>query len=214
MAMEKVTIIHGAAAPLPRDNIDTDTISPGTSRTGPAKTEFGERGSGAASADLFADWRYDAHGTEIADFVLNRPAFRQARILLAGKNFGCGSSREAAVWMLAAFGIRCVVAESFAEIFTGNCYANGLLPLVLPGDTIRDLAQQAAEGAAVTVDLTENRVTMPDGRVVGFGLPEFRRRGLLEGLDEIAVTLAGRERIEGFVESGRGVFPWVYGVGR
>ncbi len=216
---ERFSLVTGAAAPLLRDNIDTDTISPGsrTQKRGESQ-EFGEKGSATTLAqDLFANWRYDDAGKEIPDFVLNRPEFRSAKLLLAGSNFGCGSSRESAVWMLKEWGIRCVVAPSFGEIFTNNCFANGVLPVTLPEETVQALAAEAAPGAPTalfSVDLAANALQAPSGRIYRFALPEFRRRGLLEGLDEIAVTLHDLERIEAFLAAGRQRRPWAYALPR
>ena len=199
---EPFTVLVGAAAPLLRDNIDTDSISPGSrslQRGGGAA--FSEKGTSTLAADLFANWRYDENGNEIADFVLNQPKFRDAKILIGGRNFGCGSSRKSAVWMLKEFGISCIIAPSIAEIFANNCFANAVLPLTFPETTVRELAAEAAPGAPVAlfaVDLSANTVTAPSGRTLQISLPAFRRRGLLEGLDELAVTLQDQEQIESF----------------
>ena len=212
---EVFTVVTGAAAPLLRPNIDTDTISPGSKpRRAGTKDEFGEKGSATLAQDLFANWRYDIDGKEIPDFIINRPGFREARILLAGENFGCGSSRESAVWMLKEWGFRCVVAPSFGEIFYNNCFTNGVLTLVQPEAVVRELAAEAAPGAPdalFTVDLGAETLTTPSGRVIRIAVPGFRRRGLLEGLDEIAVTLCERERIEAFLAEARRSRPWAYG---
>jgi 3-isopropylmalate/(R)-2-methylmalate dehydratase small subunit len=211
---EPFTTFVGAAAPLLRDNVDTDSISPGSrSPQRGGKIEFSEQGTSRLAEDLFANWRYDENGDEVADFVLNQPRFRDARILIGGANFGCGSSRESAVWMLKAFGIRCIVAPSIAEIFTNNCYANAVLPLTLPEATVRELAAEAAPGAPsalFTVDLAANKLTAPSGRTVDISLPAFRRRGLLEGLDELAVTLQDQTHIETFLARERGARPFAY----
>jgi 3-isopropylmalate/(R)-2-methylmalate dehydratase small subunit len=211
---ERFTTIVGAAAPLLRDNIDTDTISPGSrSPQRASKAEFSEKGTSKLAEDLFANWRYDENGNAIADFVLNQPQFRDARILIGGANFGCGSSREAAVWMLKEFGIRCVIAPSIAEIFTNNCYANAVLPLTLAEASVRELAAEAAPGAPTalfSVDLSANTLTAPSGRKVEISLPAFRRRGLLEGLDEVAVTLQDQNQIEAFLGRERRERPFAY----
>src|ERR1700690_185524 len=141
---ESFPLMVGIAAPLLQDNIDTDTIAPG-SRTingESAKAEFKEMGSSNLARDLFANWRFDEDGREIPTFVLNQRGYREARILIAGENFGCGSSRESAVWMLKEFGIRCIMAPSFGEIFWGNCFKNSVLPVTLPGDQVRALAEE------------------------------------------------------------------------
>lgn len=205
---DKFSAVTGAAAPLLRPNIDTDTIAPAHS-----EKEFGEKGASTLSRNLFAGWRYSEKGEEILDFILNRPEFREAKILLAGHNFGCGSSRESAVWMLRQWGIRCVIAPSFGEIFYNNCFKNGMLPLLLPESTVRELAEEAEPGAPralFTVDLTANSLTTPSGRVVEFELPNFLRQGLLEGLDEIKLTLRREGEISEFVAQARRARPWAY----
>jgi 3-isopropylmalate/(R)-2-methylmalate dehydratase small subunit len=204
--------IAGVAAPLLQDNIDTDTIAPGsrTVKGESTKAEFKEKGSSELARDLFANWRYDEEGREISAFVLNQPGFRDATILIAGENFGCGSSRESAVWMLKEFGIRCVIAPSFGEIFWGNCFKNSVLPVTLPGDQIRALAEEAQPQSAFIVDLARNEIAAPSGKVVRFDLPEFRRRGLLDGLDEIDVTLEMEPQIADFLERAAEVSPWAY----
>jgi 3-isopropylmalate/(R)-2-methylmalate dehydratase small subunit len=211
---EAFTTVIGAAAPLLRDNIDTDSISPGSrSARRSGKTEFSEKGTSQLAEDLFANWRYDENGNAIAGFVLNQPKFRDARMLIAGANFGCGSSRESAVWMLKEFGIRCIVAPSIAEIFTNNCFANSVLPLTFPEATVRELAAEAAPGAPAalfTADLSANMLTAPSGRTWQISLPAFRRRGLLEGLDELAVTLQGQDQIDAFLERERRARPFAY----
>jgi 3-isopropylmalate/(R)-2-methylmalate dehydratase small subunit len=213
MAVPFTTLI-GAAAPLLRDNIDTDSIAPGSrSPQRGSGAEFSEKGTSKLAEDLFANWRYDENGNEISGFVLNQPQFRDAKILIAGANFGCGSSRESAVWMLKEFGIRCIVAPSIAEIFTNNCYANAVLPLTLPAATVRELAAEAAPGAPTalfSVDLSANTLTAPSGRASQISLPAFRRRGLLEGLDELAVTLRDQNQIEAFLERARRTRPFAY----
>jgi len=213
---EPFTTLTGVAAPLLRDNIDTDTISPGSrpKRAG-SEVEFSEKGTSRLAQDLFGNWRYDENGDEIAGFVLNQRQFRDARFLIAGANFGCGSSRESAVWMLKEFGIRCIVAPSMGEIFVSNCFANAVLPLTLPATIVRELAAEAAPGAPTalfTVDLAANTLVSPSGRRVPVSLPEFRRRGLLEGLDELAVTLQDQNRIDSFLAQARRAWPWAYQV--
>jgi 3-isopropylmalate/(R)-2-methylmalate dehydratase small subunit len=212
---ERFTTLVGAAAPLLHDNIDTDTISPGSrsSQRGSGKAEFSEKGTSKLAEDLFANWRYDENGAEITSFVLNQPKFRGAKILIAGANFGCGSSRESAVWMLKEWGMSCIIAPSIAEIFLNNCFANAVLPLTLPEVIVRELAEEAAPGAPAalfTVDLSANMLTSPSGRTIQISLPEFRRRALLEGLDELAVTLQDREEIDAFVDRARQTWPWAY----
>jgi 3-isopropylmalate/(R)-2-methylmalate dehydratase small subunit len=214
---DRFVTINGAAAPLLRRNIDTDTISPGSSRPGSiAGPQAARKGSSLLPGELFANWRYDEAGRELPDFVLNQPPFRNARILLAGENFGCGSSRESAVWLLKEWGIRCIVAPSFGEIFYDNCFANAVLPLILPDVLVRELADEAAPGApsaAFTVDLAAGALIAPSGRTIRFSLPGFRRRALLEGLDQIAITLEDRATIESFWHRLCEAYPWAYRLG-
>ena len=205
---ERFISVTGAAAPLLRANIDTDALSPSR-----LEKQFGEKGGDNLAAGLFANWRYEDDVKEIPDFILNRPGFREAKILLAGPNFGCGSSRESAVWALKAFGISCVIAPSFGEIFYNNCFKNGLLPVMLDFDAIKALAEEAAPGAPgalFTVDLETQRITAPSGNPVAFSVPAFRRQGLLEGLDEIAVTMQRQNEIDAFMAQARAARPWAY----
>lgn len=208
---EPFTVVTGTAVPLLRDNIDTDTISPGTPppRKG-GGTAFGEHGSTTLADDLFANWRYTPDGEPVPDFVLNQERYQGSRILLAGANFGCGSSRESAVWMLAAWGIRCVIAPGFAEIFSANCFANGLLPMTLPADAIAQLALEADTRGDFTVDLENCVLLTPAGRRVPFQLSAYRRRGLLTGLDDISLTLSNPAQIDDHVAVGRSRWPWLY----
>ncbi|MCL4721131.1 MAG: 3-isopropylmalate dehydratase small subunit, partial [Gammaproteobacteria bacterium] len=183
--MEKFTRLTAVAAPLLRINVDTDAIIP--------SREMKRVSREGLSEGLFAGWRYQAPGSreENPDFILNREPFRHARILLSGLNFGCGSSREHAVWALHEWGIRAIIAPSFGSIFHGNCIRNGIVPVVLSDSAVEDLARQvAADPAAnqVTVDLTTDTVIAPDGSSLPFSLPAADRQMLLEGLDAIAVT--------------------------
>ncbi len=209
---EPFTILRGKAVPLLRDNIDTDTISPGSAvpREGRGTT-FSEHGSTSLADDLFGNWRYGPAGEPLPDFPLNQPRYQGASILLTGANFGCGSSRESAVWMLAAWGIRCVVAPSFAEIFAANCYANGLLPLPCSADTVSRLAAEA-EGAApgFVVDLARCELSISSGTTIAFPISAYRRRGLLAGLDDIELSLESRHEIASFVARERESRPWIY----
>ena len=211
--------IVGAAAPMLQKNIDTDNIAPGsrTLKGEAAKAGFRERrlqGSASLAEDLFANLRYDEEGEEIASFILNQPGYREAKILLAGENFGCGSSRESAVWMLKQFGIRCVIAPSFGEIFMANCFKNAFLPLSLPADQVLALAEEAKPGAPFTLDLEQNSLTTPSGKVTGIELPEFRRRLLLQGLDEIQLTLQMEPQLTDFLKKATEVYPWAYQLTR
>ena len=206
--MEKFTSLTGTAVPLMQPNIDTDAITPGrflTMTMAAGKASFG--------AALFADWRFDADGVPKPDFVLNDPAYDGAVILVAGDNFGCGSSREHAVWALGAYGIRCVIAPSFGEIFYNNCFVNGLLPVVLDAERVQGIASQLSSGAggrAMTVDLMALTVTPPDGFEVPFAVDAGRREALLEGLDAIGMTLKLSDEIAAFQAADRVKRPWIY----
>jgi 3-isopropylmalate/(R)-2-methylmalate dehydratase small subunit len=203
-----------AAAPLMRANIDTDTISPGSRPAGKiAPQTFGEYGSSTLAADLFANWRYLENGEEDPAFVLNRPPFRRAKILIAGPNFGCGSSRESAVWMLKEWGIRCIVAPSFGEIFYGSCFKNGLLPVVLPEADVERLAREAEPGepeALFEIDLTRDLLVTPSGERVRIELPKIRRDALLTGRDDIDLTLERYEEIARFEVAAAADHAWLY----
>ena len=190
--MEKFTQLTGVAAALPVANIDTDAIIPKQFLKTIKRTGLGKH--------LFNDLRYAPDGKEIEDFVLNRPAYRQAKILVTGANFGCGSSREHAPWALADFGIRCVVATSFADIFFNNCFKNGILPVVLPQAEVDKLLDDAARGsnATVTVDLEKQEIHGPDGGVVKFTVDAFRRHCLLNGLDDIGLTERKSDSIDAY----------------
>lgn len=205
--MEKFTTLKAIAAPLLRINIDTDIIIP--------SREMKTVGKTGLAGGLFAGWRYAAPGSreENPEFILNRAPYRQARILLAGANFGCGSSREHAVWALAEWGIRCVVAPSFGAIFHGNCVRNGILPVVLDEATIGDLARQVEADPAqhlVTLDLHTCTLTAPDGTPDVFTINAGDREMLLEGLDGIAVTMKRDADIRAFQAADRGRRPWIY----
>ena len=181
--MEKFEVLTGLAAPLNMENVDTDKIIPARFLKTIKRTGLG--------VHLFASLRYQDDGSEKADFVLNQPKYRHAEILVAGENFGCGSSREHAPWALLDFGIRCVIAPSFADIFHGNCFKNGILPVVLPRDVCEQLMADAALGtnARITVDLARQVVVRPDGQEIGFEVDAFRKHCLLNGLDDIGLTL-------------------------
>jgi 3-isopropylmalate/(R)-2-methylmalate dehydratase small subunit len=214
---ERFELLRGAAAPLLRANIDTDTISPGSKS--PARqakaAEFNAQGSRTLAADLFGGWRYDEGGDEVPDFVLNRPEFRTAKILLAGRNFGCGSSRESAVWMLKEWGLRCIIAPSFGEIFYGSCFKNAVLPIQLDESAVAQLALEAepgAPGAIFEVDLRANEIRTPLGRTLAIDVPKLRRDALLEGLDEIDLTLGRDAEIGRFEAEAARVAAWLYCV--
>jgi 3-isopropylmalate/(R)-2-methylmalate dehydratase small subunit len=200
--MDKFTVLTGIAAPLPMINIDTDKIIP------KQYLKTIER-SGLGKA-LFDELRYRPDGSENPDFVLNQPAYRNAKILVAGENFGCGSSREHAPWALLDFGIRCVIAEGFADIFYNNCFQNGVLPLKVPRETVAALMEDARKGAnaRLTIDLEKQIITRPDGGVVHFDIDPFRKHCLLNGLDDIGITLQKEKAISGYEAKQRQAQPW------
>ena len=200
--MEKFTRLTGVAAPLPMVNVDTDMVIPKNYLKVTERTGLGKH--------LFAEMRFNADGSERPDFVLNRPAWRQAEILIAFENFGCGSSREHAPWALRDFGIRCVIAPSFADIFFNNCFKNGILPLVLPKAVCVELIDDAEGGAnaTLTIDLEAQALTRPDGERIAFEVEPSRRSRLLEGLDEIGATVAKAHRIDAFEARVRRSQPW------
>lgn len=205
--MEKLTVHRGLAAPLMRDNIDTDLLIPSREMTHPYKDGYGDK--------LLSYWRYNqfADGTreENPDFVLNRPAFRHSSILLTGRNFGSGSSREAAAWAVRQFGFRCVIAKSIGTIFQNNCFRNGILPIVLPEPVVEELAQSAASGRlTLTVDLERSTICAEDDRSWSFTVPESERMMLLEGLDATALTLRSQEEIQSFQREDRLRRPWIW----
>jgi 3-isopropylmalate/(R)-2-methylmalate dehydratase small subunit len=200
--MEKFTRLTGVAAPLPMVNVDTDMVIPKDYLKVTERTGLGKH--------LFAEMRFNADGSERPDFVLNRPAWRQAQILVAFENFGCGSSREHAPWALRDFGIRCVIAPSFADIFFNNCFKNGILPLVLPKAVCVELIDDAERGAnaTLTIDLEAQALTRPDGERIAFEVEPSRRSRLLAGLDEIGATVAKAHRIDAFEARIRRSQPW------
>jgi len=201
--MQPFTTLTGVAAPLPQVNVDTDMIIPKQYLKTIARTGLG-RG-------LFDEMRYDAEGNEIPGFVLNQPAWRNAEILVAGENFGCGSSREHAPWALLDFGIRCVIAPSFADIFFNNCFKNGILPVVLDQEKVDVLMADAQKGAnaRVTVDLEAQAITTSDGRAIAFEVDPFRKHCLLNGLDDIGLSLEKTAAIDAFESRARTARPWV-----
>lgn len=200
-AFRRVTAV---AAPIDLPNVDTDRVIP---------ARFLRKPQDAPGYDrfLFHDVRFDADGGERPEFVLNRPAYRAAKILVVAENFGCGSSREAAVWALDAYGVRSVIAPSLGDIFHGNCFKNGLLPVLLPGETTAALRRQLHErpGSAITVDLESQTVTGPDGATHRFDVDPFRKRCLLEGLDEIGLTQTYERDIAAFETRHAREFPWL-----
>ena len=202
--MDKFIRVTGAAAPLMRINIDTEVVIPIGRLIGHKRDELGPY--------CFEAWRYAPDGGENPEFVLNQPRYREAKILLAGDNFGCGSSREHAVWSLADFGFRCIIAPSFGDIFYWNCFQNGVLPIRLPEDQVKELAAEveAAEQSLVTVDLESQAITTPSGRKITFTTDPERRDALLEGLDEIGMTLKLDAQIRAHQRRDRESRPWIY----
>jgi len=200
--MEKFTVLEGVAAPLPMINVDTDKVIPKQYLKTIKRTGLG--------TGLFAEMRYNADGSENPDFVLNKPAYRNAKIIVAGDNFGCGSSREHAPWALLDFGIRCVISTSFADIFYNNCFKNGILPVTLPQAEIDKLIDDASRGAnaPITVDLAAQEIRGPDGGVIHFDIDPFRKRCLMEGLDDIGLTLEKGAAIDDFAARSRAARPW------
>jgi len=201
--MEKFTKLTGIAAPMPLVNIDTDMIIP----KGFLKT-IKRSGLGV---NLFDEMRYDREGAEIPDFVLNKAQYRESQILVAGENFGCGSSREHAPWALLDFGIRCVISTSFADIFHNNCFKNGILPIVLPQEAVDHLMDDATKGAnaRLTVDLDEQIVTASDGTQFPFEVDAFKKHCLMNGLDDIGLTLEKVSSIDAFESRNQTQFPWL-----
>ena len=202
--MDKFTVLEGVAAPLPMVNVDTDMIIPKQFLKTIKRTGLG--------VHLFDEMRYTPDGAEIADFVLNKPAYKNAKVLVSGDNFGCGSSREHAPWALLDFGIRCVIAPSFADIFFNNCFKNGILPIVLPQAEIDKLMDDATRGAnaVLTVDLESQVIKGPDGGTIAFDVDPFRKHCLLNGLDDIGLTLEKSAEIDGFEDGQKASQPWLY----
>jgi 3-isopropylmalate/(R)-2-methylmalate dehydratase small subunit len=201
--MDKFTTLTGVAAPLPLRNIDTDMIIPKQFLKTIQRTGLGK--------SLFFEMRFDQDGKEVSDFVLNKPAYRSATILVTGDNFGCGSSREHAPWALLDFGIRCVIAPDFADIFYNNCFQNGILPIRLPQvevDKLMDDAQRGAN-ATLTVDLASQEIRGPDGGVIKFDIDPFRKHCLLNGLDNIGLTLEKEKSIQAFEKDVTAARPWL-----
>ncbi|MEO9336198.1 3-isopropylmalate dehydratase small subunit [Mesorhizobium sp. SB112] len=200
--MEKFTKLTGVAAPMPIINVDTDMIIPKDYLKTIKRTGL--------RAGLFAEMRLNDDGSENPDFVLNKPAYRNAQILVAGDNFGCGSSREHAPWALLDFGIRCVISTSFADIFYNNCFKNGILPIVVSQENLDKLMDDASRGAnaTVTVDLEALEIRGPDGGVVKFDVDAFKRHCLLNGLDDIGLTMEKASSISAFEKKNAESRPW------
>ncbi len=200
--MDKFTTVTGIAAPMPLVNIDTDMIIPKQFLKTIKRSGLG--------VNLFDEMRYTLDGQEIPDFVLNQPAYRESQIIVAGDNFGCGSSREHAPWALLDFGIRCVISTSFADIFYNNCFKNGILPVILPQDAVEYLMEDARKGAnaRITVDLVNQTVTSSDGKSFAFEVDAFKKHCLLNGLDDIGLTMEKAGAIDKFEARNAIAHPW------
>jgi 3-isopropylmalate/(R)-2-methylmalate dehydratase small subunit len=206
--MAALVHLSGPAAPLLLQDINTDIIAPLVRGAGGGMQPVGVRTQEELAQRLFGPWRYGADGQEHPGFILNQQPFRQARFLVAGPNFACGSSRETAATMLNAFGVRCVIAPSFGQIFHDNCFRNHMLPLVFDWPTVQRLGAQAQRGADFHLDLQACTLTPPDGQPITFSLPDFRRQILLQGADEVAVTLAREDQIAAYQARTRAERPW------
>ena len=200
--MEKFEKLSGVAAPMPLVNIDTDMIIPKVFLKTIKRSGLG--------VNLFDEMRYDREGNEKPDFVLNKPQYRDAKILVAGDNFGCGSSREHAPWAIADFGIKCVISTSFADIFYNNCFKNGILPLVLPEDAVDTLMKDAEKGAnsIIEIDLENQTVVSSDGEIFRFEVDPFKKHCLLNGLDDIGLTMEKEDHIAAYESKASQQFPW------
>ncbi|WP_339759556.1 3-isopropylmalate dehydratase small subunit [uncultured Hoeflea sp.] len=201
--MEKFSRLTGVAAPLPVVNVDTDMIIPKDYLKTIKRTGLGK--------GLFAEARYNEDGSENPEFVLNQPAWRNASILIAGDNFGCGSSREHAPWALLDFGIRCVISTSFADIFYNNCFKNGILPIVVSQEDLDKLMDDARRGAnaTVSIDLEEQEIRGPDGGVITFDIDAFKKHCLLNGLDDIGLTLEKASAIDTYEANNSTTHSWL-----
>lgn len=202
--MQPFTNFTAIAAPMPLINIDTDMIIPKQFLKTIKRTGLGK--------NLFDEMRFTPEGQEIPDFVLNKPAYRKAGIIVAGDNFGCGSSREHAPWALLDFGIRVIIAPSFADIFYNNCFKNGMLPIVLPKADVDKLMDDAKRGAnaTVTIDLESQKIKGPDGGTIHFDIDPFRKKCLMEGLDDIGLTLMKKNAIDTYEAALRNEKPWLF----
>ena len=201
--MEKFTEVRSVAAPLPLINIDTDMIIPKQFLKTIKRSGLGK--------NLFDEMRYDQSGNEIGDFVLNQAKYKNTNILIAGDNFGCGSSREHAPWALLDFGIRAVISTSFADIFYNNCFKNGILPIILPKKERDLLMDDALKGSnsILTINLENQEITRPDGSIIKFEVDKFKKKCLLDGLDDIELTMKKFEKIKSFENSYFQKFPWI-----
>ena len=200
--MENFEKLSGVAAPMPLVNIDTDMIIPKVFLKTIKRSGLG--------VNLFDEMRYDREGNEKIEFVLNKAQYREAKILVAGDNFGCGSSREHAPWAIADFGIKCVISTSFADIFFNNCFKNGILPVVLPQDQVKVLMSDAEKGAnsLIEVDLENQTIASSDGTVFTFDVDPFKKHCLLNGLDDIGLTMEKESDITAYEAKASQLFPW------
>ena len=199
--MEKFSVIKSVAAPLPLINIDTDMIIPKQFLKTIKRSGLGK--------NLFDEMRYDESGKELGDFVLNKKAYRNANILIAGDNFGCGSSREHAPWALLDFGITCVISSSFADIFYSNCFKNGILPIILDDNKIKELSEYAKRKEEISIDLNEEKIIYGNSETK-FKVDSFKKKCLLEGLDDIALSLKKSDKIKNFEKDLKVKKPWIF----
>lgn len=200
--MEKFETLTGIAAPLPIQNVDTDMIIPKQFLKTIKRTGLSE--------GLFFEMRYEVDGTKIEDFVLHQAPYTEAKIIVSGENFGCGSSREHAPWALLDFGIRCVIAPSFADIFYNNCFKNGILPIRLTQEEVDIVMEQAANGQEVTINLEEQHIEMGHASAINFEVEAFRKHCLTNGLDDIGLTMQKTDAIDEFETGNREQTPWLY----
>ncbi|MCP4394810.1 MAG: 3-isopropylmalate dehydratase small subunit [Alphaproteobacteria bacterium] len=199
--MQSFTVHTGIAAPLPIMNVDTDMIIPKQFLKTVKRTGLG--------TNLFDEMRFDENGNEIADFILNNEPYKKASILVSGANFGCGSSREHAPWALLDFGIRCVIASSFADIFYNNCFKNGILPIKLAEEQIELLMKEAKAGFEITIDLENQQIKTANEETIDFKIDDFRRHCLLNGLDDVGLTLQKEDKIKAFEDKRANEQPWL-----
>ena len=199
--MQKFNQLKSISAYLPIVNIDTDMIIPAQFLKTIKRTGLGK--------NLFYDMRYDNKGKEIKEFILNQPPFNQSKILITGKNFGCGSSREHAPWALLDFGITCVISSSYADIFYNNCFKNGILPIVISDDQVKQISEYSTRKEELLVDLSEQKITFGNNEIM-FELDPFKKKCLIEGLDDIALSLEKSEKINSFEKKLKTIKPWIF----
>ena len=199
--MQKFNSLKSIPSYLPIVNIDTDMIIPKQFLKTIKRTGLGK--------NLFFEMRYDDNGNEIKDFILNQEPHNQSKILIAGKNFGCGSSREHAPWALLDFGITCVISSSYADIFYSNCFKNGILPIILPEEKIKELSEYSKRKEEISIDLSEEKIVFGNSEI-NFDIDPFKKKCLLEGLDDIALSLAKKEKITNFEEKLKNNKPWIF----